>query len=209
LINKSTLTELIDTKSSINSVVFSDDNNQLLKTVSMGIPLRFSYIPVSYIKHVIKTSDKIEDRMFELVSTGEEVTLDDDTTGVLLKLKKIKNAICVSSTGQYLCATTYGGTTSVGLVSTNFGASWTEFPLGAIDTENSETDVSLFRLVCPDDNDYRNPMYNDFLVNYGVQFISMKFYTLDSELKSYENFFLQHMTSFVPISSAIATTMSF
>jgi Phosphatidylinositol-specific phospholipase C, X domain len=76
-----------------------------------------------------------------------------------------------------------------------------------IDTEHSETDVSLFRLVCPDDNDYRNPMYNDFLVNYGVQFISMKFYTLDSELKSYENFFLQHMTSFVPISSAIATTM--
>jgi hypothetical protein len=40
-------------------------------------------------------------------------------------------SICVSSTGKYQCATTYGGTTSVGLVSSNFGKSWTAIPLGA------------------------------------------------------------------------------
>ena len=55
-----------------------------------------------------------------------------------------------------------------------------------LDTERSETDVSLFRLVCPDENDYRNPVYKDFLENYGVQFISFKFYVVDSELKAYE-----------------------
>ena len=72
-----------------------------------------------------------------------------------------------------------------------------------LDSEHSETDVSLFRLVCPDENDYRNPVYKDFIENYGVQFISFKFYVVDSELKMYEEFFAKHMSAFVPLSTAI------
>jgi hypothetical protein len=72
-----------------------------------------------------------------------------------------------------------------------------------LDTEHSETDVSLFRLVCPDDNDYRNPVYKEFLENYGVQFISFKFYVTDPELKMYEEFFAKHMSAFVLISTTI------
>ncbi len=75
-----------------------------------------------------------------------------------------------------------------------------------LDTERSETDVSLFRLVCPDENDYRNPVYKDFLENYGVQFISFKFYVVDSELKAYEEFFAKHMSAFVPLSTAITVS---
>ena len=64
-----------------------------MKVEKIGIPLRFSCIPVSYIDHVLNTSNKIEDRMFELVSTGEEVSsYDSRTTGMLFKLKKIKIA---------------------------------------------------------------------------------------------------------------------
>jgi Pentapeptide repeats (8 copies) len=92
LINKSTLAQLIDTRSRINSVEYSQGSIPLMKVESTGIPLRFSYIHVSYIKHILtKTSNKIEDRMFELVSTGEEVDMDYDR-GRLFKLKKIKNA---------------------------------------------------------------------------------------------------------------------
>jgi hypothetical protein len=72
-----------------------------------------------------------------------------------------------------------------------------------LDSEHPVTDVSLFRVVCPDDNDYRNPMFIDFLKNYGVQFISMRFYVLDAELKMYEKFFYENMTSFVPLSTTI------
>ena len=94
LINKSTLTQLIDEKSVIKSIVYSDDNNPLMKVESIGIPLRFSYIPVSYIKYILKTSNKIEDRMFELVSTGKEIHFDDydSSSGLLFKVKKIKHA---------------------------------------------------------------------------------------------------------------------
>jgi hypothetical protein len=93
LINKSTLAQLIDTSSRINSVEYSRGSIPLMKVESTGIPLRFSYIHVSYIKHILtKTSNKIEDRMFELVSTGEEVDIDYNGRGRLFKLKKIKNA---------------------------------------------------------------------------------------------------------------------
>ena len=88
LINKSTLAQLINPKSEIKSVVNSDNDVPLMKVEALGIPLRFSYIPVSYIKYTLKTSNKIEDRMFELVSTGEKTI----NNGLLFKLKKIKNA---------------------------------------------------------------------------------------------------------------------
>lgn len=77
-------------------------------------------------------------------------------------------------------------------------------PLTLIDSDHSETDVVLFRLVCPDDNDTKNPYYQDFLINYGVQFISYKFYVTDTELTQYEHFFSEHKTAFVPFSTAIA-----
>jgi hypothetical protein len=63
-----------------------------IKVESIGIPLRFSYIPVSYIKYILTTSNKIEDRMFELVSTGEKIETKDGDSGFLFKLNKIKNA---------------------------------------------------------------------------------------------------------------------
>jgi hypothetical protein len=108
-IDKSTLRELIDTHSSINTVKYSR-NIPYMKVESIGIPLKFSYIPVSYIEHILtETSDNIEDRMFELVSTSEKVTLDYDTTGVLLyRLKKIKiagNIILTISTTSFTNST--------------------------------------------------------------------------------------------------------
>lgn len=75
-----------------------------------------------------------------------------------------------------------------------------------IDSEHSETDVMLFRLVCPDDNDTSNPNYEEFLNNYGVQFISFKFYVTDTELKKYEHFFSVHKSAFVPLSTAIVNS---
>ena len=84
--------ELIDVRSAINSILYSEDGVRLMKVESIGIPLRFSYIPVSYINHVLNTSNKIEDRMFELVSTGEKASIDYGASVLLFKLKKIKNA---------------------------------------------------------------------------------------------------------------------
>lgn len=72
-----------------------------------------------------------------------------------------------------------------------------------LDSDHSETDVSLFRLVCPDDNDYNNPSFSIFFSNYGVQFISMRFYILDENLTLYEKFFADNLTSFVPLSTKI------
>ena len=45
-------------------------------------------------------------------------------------------------------------------------------PPTLLDSESKITDVSLFRLVCPDDYS-KNPDFNVFLHDYGVQFISM------------------------------------
>ena len=79
----------------------------------------------------------------------------------------------------------------------------TTTPPVLLDSEKTETDVSLLRLVCPDDNDYRNPVHKNFIDDYGVQFISFKFYVADAELKMYEEFFAKHMSAFVPLSTAI------
>jgi hypothetical protein len=46
-----------------------------MKVEFMGIPLRTSYVPVPEIEYVLKTSNKIEDRMFELVSTDDKKNL--------------------------------------------------------------------------------------------------------------------------------------
>ena len=76
-------------------------------------------------------------------------------------------------------------------------------PPTLVDSEHSQTDVTLFRLVCPDDDDTKNPNFSEFLNDYGVQFISFKFYVVDTELKKYEQFFSKHKTAFVPFSTAI------
>jgi hypothetical protein len=55
-------------------------------------------------------------------------------------------SISINSTGQYQCASTYGGATSVGLVSNNYGESWIEIPLGA----TSLTNYFLTCCVSPD-----------------------------------------------------------
>jgi uncharacterized protein YjbI with pentapeptide repeats len=91
LIDKSTLAQLINPKSQIKSLV-RGENILLMKVEALGIPLRFSYIPVSYIKYTLKTSNKIENRMFELVSTGEKIEIENGDSGLSFKLKKIKNA---------------------------------------------------------------------------------------------------------------------
>jgi hypothetical protein len=69
LIDKSTLAELINPHSV--SVVYVEHFLHM-KVEFMGIPLRTSYVPVPEIEYVLKTSNKIEDRMFELVSTDDK-----------------------------------------------------------------------------------------------------------------------------------------
>ncbi len=91
LIDKSTLTKLIDRNYNLKSMVYSN-NESFMKVESIGIPLRFSYIPIPYIEYILKTSNKIEDRMFELVSTDEKIKTYDGDRGLLFKLKNIKNA---------------------------------------------------------------------------------------------------------------------
>lgn len=76
-------------------------------------------------------------------------------------------------------------------------------PPTIIDSDNKDTDVSLFRLVQPDFTDKDNPSCSDLIVNYGVQFITNRFYITDSNLTIYETLFFDHNTAFVPISNAI------
>lgn len=81
-------------------------------------------------------------------------------------------SICISSTGQYQCATTYGGATSVGLVSRNFGVTWTEFPLGA-------TSLTQYFMTCCISFDGKYMLFAGILVkpfisnNFGISFSSV------------------------------------
>jgi hypothetical protein len=74
-----------------------------------------------------------------------------------------------------------------------------------IDSDNYDTDISLLRIVVPDTDIQilQNPDSNDFILNYGVQFISNSFFINDSYLKNYEKFFHDNKSAFVPYSKAI------
>jgi len=71
------------------------------------------------------------------------------------------------------------------------------------DTEDLNTDVTLFRLIKPSISDSNNPLCSDFISNYGVQFITNRFYILDNNLERYELFFFANHSAFVPFSTAI------
>ena len=65
------------------------------------------------------------------------------------------------------------------------------------------TDISLLRLVVPTYEDSSNPNSADFIENYGVQFISNRFYLHDKGLTDYENFFYKNKSALVPFSTAL------
>jgi hypothetical protein len=75
-----------------------------------------------------------------------------------------------------------------------------------LDTEKSDTDISLLRIVQPDYTtpEANNPNSNEFIQNYGVQFVTFRFYISDSPLTNYEAFFSANKSAFVPYSNAIS-----
>lgn len=72
------------------------------------------------------------------------------------------------------------------------------------DYDSFETDVSLFRVVQPDKQYSSNPSSGDFIKNFGVQFITNRFYIKDSNLILYEKFFSKYMTAFIPFAMMIS-----
>jgi len=68
------------------------------------------------------------------------------------------------------------------------------------------TNISNMRVVLPDNNfkNVKNPNYSYFVINFGCQIITYRFYILDNELKNYETFFDDNKTAFVPLAFAIS-----
>ena len=75
-----------------------------------------------------------------------------------------------------------------------------------LDSDNLDTDISLLRIVQPDSTTPEdiNPVFSDFIQNYGVQFITNRFFITDTGLKFYEAFFASNKSAFVPYSFAIS-----
>ena len=67
------------------------------------------------------------------------------------------------------------------------------------------TNVSVMRLVLPDINfkNTQNPEYVDFVNNFGCQFITYRFYSMDTGLKTYEAFFDDNKLAIIPLANAI------
>jgi len=67
------------------------------------------------------------------------------------------------------------------------------------------TNISNMRVVLPTNNfkNVKNPNYSYFVINFGCQIITYRFYILDNELKNYETFFDDNKTAFVPLAFAI------
>lgn len=76
-------------------------------------------------------------------------------------------------------------------------------PLTIVDTDRKETDVGLLRLIKPSLDSKSNPEYHDFIVNYGVQFISYRFYFKDKNLEDYEKLFFDMKSGIIPLSSVL------
>ena len=74
-----------------------------------------------------------------------------------------------------------------------------------INQDGNETDVSLFRIVVPNNkqSNNNNPTSRNFIQNYGVQFVTNCFYKNDSNLIEYEKFFFDNKSAFVPFASAL------
>ena len=82
-------------------------------------------------------------------------------------------------------------------------------PPSITDYDSFQTDVVLLRVVGPDDTkNLYNPSSRDFIQNYGVQFISNRFYIKDSNLTFYEQIFSKYMTAFVPFAIMISDMSS-
>lgn len=76
-------------------------------------------------------------------------------------------------------------------------------PLTIIDSDRKETDVALLRLIKPNIESTNNPEYHDFIVNYGVQFITYRFYLKDKNLEDYEKLFFDMKSGIIPLSSVL------
>jgi hypothetical protein len=75
--------------------------------------------------------------------------------------------------------------------------------------DNINTDVELIRVVEPDlttiakSKFIKNPVFKDYIMNYGAQIIKYNYNNKDQALNDYEKFFNDIGFAFVPISSAI------
>jgi hypothetical protein len=76
-------------------------------------------------------------------------------------------------------------------------------PPTILDSDKNDTDITLLRLVEPDIKDTSNPNNDNFILNYGVQFIANRFYVNDKNLIEYEKIFFDNKSAFVPYAKAI------
>ena len=74
-----------------------------------------------------------------------------------------------------------------------------------INQESDETDISLFRIVIPNNknSNENNPLSRNFIENYGVQFVTNCFYKNDKNFIEYEKFFFDNKSAFVPFATAL------
>jgi hypothetical protein len=79
-------------------------------------------------------------------------------------------------------------------------------PPTLLDSDNLDTDVSLLRIAEPDttDPENSNPSPRDFMKQYGVQFLTNRFFITGSNLTLYEQFFSDNKSSFVPFATTIS-----
>ena len=74
-------------------------------------------------------------------------------------------------------------------------------PPHVFDTQMS--DVSTIRVAEPQPTDGGNPLWAAFISKYGVQVVGNRFYVSDPNLVSYETFFREHQSAFVPFHMAL------
>ena len=74
-----------------------------------------------------------------------------------------------------------------------------------INDDNLSTNVENLTVVLPnyDVANIKNPKYSDFVLNYGCQFVTYRYYVKDDELENYEHFFDDNGYAFVSIADAI------
>jgi hypothetical protein len=75
-----------------------------------------------------------------------------------------------------------------------------------INDDNNSTTVSRLNVVMPDidyNSGVANPKLFPFVLKYGCQMVLYRFYNKDTELESYEDFFKNFKTAFVPLTRAI------
>jgi len=73
-----------------------------------------------------------------------------------------------------------------------------------INSTDGTTDLTVLKISYPDvSSKAENPVLESFITEYGTQFVAVRLYILDTNLKKYESFFANSGYAFVPYSMAI------